>query len=161
MNSPFNRTANSGYAVTMAFLISILLHGLTFGFGFIDALDLGTPLNGLSPRCLALGGPRTVGLNGPYSVFLNPARIHADSSSEVSIGMIYGGWKETVSVAGGIITRGEEVPFSPYGAACLRLSEDLALGAGYSLVSVFDYNGANMITEDPSPTTSVLGYPVD
>jgi hypothetical protein len=149
MNSPFGRAANSGYTVIMAFLISILLHGLSFGFGFIDALDLGTPLNCLSPRCLALGGPRTVGLDSPYSVFLNPARIPADNSSEVSLGMIYGGWKETVSVAGGVITRGEDIPFSPYGAASLRLTEDLALGAGYSLVSVFDYKGANLITEDP------------
>ncbi len=127
----------------------ILLSGQSAAFGFIDALDQGTPLPCMVPKCLALGGVMTVGVDDAYSVFLNPAGIPGFGAEAISLGMHYGGWTETTPVRGSVVSRGEDIPFSPFGAGSFGITEELSAAAGYCMVSCFDYTGINYIFGEP------------
>ncbi len=141
-----------GFVAIIKLLCLFLLSGQSAAFGFIDALGQGTPLPCLVPRCLALGGVMTVGVDDAYSLFLNPAGIPGFGAETISLGLSYGGWTETTPVRSTIlpvIQRGEDLPFSPYGAFSFGITEELSAAAGYCMVSCFDYTGINYIFGKP------------
>ncbi len=142
------RYISPGPCLSVLFLV-LVVPGLSVAFGFIDALGNGTPLPCLAPRSLALGGAVTVGVDEAWALFLNPARIPATGYETISAGVIYGGWQETVPVAGTILRKGEDIALTPYGVFGMTLTDDFAAAAGFCTVSLFDYRGVNVITDDP------------
>ena len=133
------------FVVIIKLVCVILLSGQSAAFGFIDALNQGTPLPCLVPKCLALGGTITVGVDDAYSVFLNPAGIPGFGAETISLGVNYGSWTETTPVDSAFVSRGDDIPFSLYGAGSFGITEDLSASAGCCMVSCFDYIGINHI----------------
>jgi hypothetical protein len=133
--------------LSVLFLL-LVLPGLSMAFGFTDAIGNGTPLPCLAPRSLALGGAVSVGVDEAWAVFLNPARIPATGDETISAGAIYGGWRESVPVAGISLQKGEDISITPYAVFGMTVAANFAAAAGISTVSLFDYQGANLITDD-------------
>jgi hypothetical protein len=132
-----------------ALLLVLALPGLSAAFGFIDAIGHGTQLPCFYPRSLALGGAVSVGVDDEWALFLNPSRIPSTGDPSISVGAVYGGWREKVPVAGVVIQKGEDISFTPYAAAAMPLADGLAAAVGFCTVSIFDYTGANLITDNP------------
>ena len=152
MNKQESSKQSVAFVAIIKLVCVILLSGQSAAFGFIDALGQGTPLPCLVPRCLALGGVMTVGVDDAYSVFLNPAGIPGFGAEAISLGLNYGGWTETTPVRSTIvpvICRGEDLPFSPFGAVSFGITEELSAAAGCCMVSCFDYTGTNYIYGKP------------
>ncbi|MCD4701665.1 MAG: hypothetical protein K8S24_07395 [Candidatus Aegiribacteria sp.] len=144
-----------GFVAIIEIACVMLFPGRSVAFGFIDALNQGTPLPCTVPKCLALGGAMTVGVDDAYSLFLNPAGIPGFGAEAISLGMNFGRWTETTPVGNTFISRGEDIPFSLYGAGSFGITDKLSASAGCCMVSCFDYTGINFIYSIPHFPDSV------
>ncbi len=132
-------------------LMLLLVPGMLFAYGYINALNGGSPLPGIHPNSLGLGGARAVGFGDAASIFLNPADIYRIPGSSYTVAIGGAVTRELVTDSLGKRRNDHIALGSALGAFKLQLSPSLAAGAGLARITDASYEGHVYIYETEPP----------
>jgi hypothetical protein len=144
----------TGTGRTVAALVPALLllvPGVILGYGYLDALSGGTPLPGIHPNSLGLGGARAIGFGDAASIFLNPADLYRLPGSSYTIAIGGAVSREVVTDSLGK-TRIDNLALGNLMAAFkLQPSPQLAIGAGVARITDASYEATVYVYETEPP----------
>lgn len=136
----------------------LILSFRSYGFGYFDSVNKGTPLPGLSPAAAALGTARAIGLQEPACLFTNPSQT-AELSTSVQLSGSMDAWTERVIVNDLETTTRTFNTYKGITTAFIIPAGGVTLGAGFARVAEFGYEGAQTVwlqPDDPELGVAVL-----
>ncbi|PIE53322.1 hypothetical protein CSA37_01940 [Candidatus Fermentibacteria bacterium] len=138
------------------FLILLVVSSAALGFGYVDAIGLGSPLPGTDPVSHGFGGVASLGV-GNMSLFGNPAGIEGNSSRiDIAIGPHI--MKETVDDGAGK----HSLTYAGLGAAgCQALfgTGNTVFALGFARVRDYTYKGEYFFREEnPDSAFIIAGF---
>ncbi len=137
-------------------LILFIVSSAAFGFGYVDAIGLGSPLPGIDPVSHGFGGVASLGV-GNMSLFGNPAGIAGNSSCmDIAIGPHI--MKETVDDGAGK----HSLTYAGLGAACFQAlfgADNATVALGVARVRDYKYKGEYFFLEErPDSAYIIAGF---
>ncbi|MBD3370057.1 hypothetical protein GF402_06820 [Candidatus Fermentibacteria bacterium] len=138
-------------ALAVAPLVPLLaLPSPCSGYGYHDALGMGTPVPGSTALAIAEGGPLAVGMDGPSALFSNPAGLSLYDgalSVQASGGLLW--WTEQVTGDTMTTVRTGNQLGNLALAVGFPLGDELIVSTGLAKVSTNSYFGSHDIPSEP------------
>jgi hypothetical protein len=153
LNSSLSSVHTGNNSIIRLILLQLFIvfsfSGISEGYGYHDALNMGNSIDVISIRSAAMVGIRVFGSDGPTALFINPASLHSINRFKGSISISSIAWTEEVIDSTYIVQRSDIGRGSLSGAIAFRAGSEIVLSGGVAKVSDHQYNGTHYLPDDP------------